>query len=138
MKELEEKNYKKAEHLCKEFLITFPKSYSMRCILAYTYRCLNNYEQAHLYLNEVIKLKVKKPDALYIRGKNHLRQGNYNDAVKDLMSPINYNAKINNLYTMIGISYYIWCTVWIKSAKIPKFNFFEILNFRNFLIRRIS
>jgi hypothetical protein len=32
----------------------------------------------------------------------------------------------------------LWCTVWIKSAKIPKFNFFEILNFRNFLIRRIS
>ncbi|CAB5198084.1 unnamed protein product [Rhizophagus irregularis] len=106
IKELEEKNYKNAEHWCKEFLKTFPESYSMRCILAYTYRCLNDYKQAHLYLNEAIELKGKKPNAWYIRGEIHLRQGNYNDAVKDLKTSINYNAKINYLYIMIGISYY--------------------------------
>ncbi|EXX71875.1 anaphase promoting complex subunit CDC27 [Rhizophagus irregularis DAOM 197198w] len=106
IKELKEKNYKNAEHWCKLFLKTFPKSYSIRCILAYTYRCLNNYEQAHFYLNEAIELKGKKPNAWYIRGEIHLRQGNYNDAVRDLIASIKYNAKIANLYMMIGISYY--------------------------------
>src|SRR6266496_847261 len=42
IKELEGKHYKKAESLCKVFLNFFPKSYSLRCILAYIYRCLNN------------------------------------------------------------------------------------------------
>src|SRR5438132_951429 len=51
MKALDEKNYEEAEYLCKEFLRKFPKSYSARCILAYIYRCLNNYEQAFVYLN---------------------------------------------------------------------------------------
>ncbi|PKC02280.1 TPR-like protein [Rhizophagus irregularis] len=106
IKELKEKNYKNAEHWCKEFLKTYPESYSIRCILAYTYRCFNNYEQAHLYLNEAIELKGKKPNAWYIRGEIHLRQGNYNDAVKDLTTSIYYNANINNLYTILGISYY--------------------------------
>ncbi|PKY50372.1 TPR-like protein [Rhizophagus irregularis] len=106
IKELKEKNYKNAEHWCKLFLKTFPKSYSIRCILAYTYRCLNNYEQAHFYLNEAIELKGKKPNAWYIRGEIHLRQGNYNDAVRDLIASINYNAKITYLYMMIAISYY--------------------------------
>uniref|UniRef100_U9TY52 Uncharacterized protein n=1 Tax=Rhizophagus irregularis (strain DAOM 181602 / DAOM 197198 / MUCL 43194) TaxID=747089 RepID=U9TY52_RHIID len=105
IKELEEKNYKNAEHWCKEFLKTFPESYSIRCILSYTYRCLNNYDQGHLYLNEAIKLKEKMPNAWYIRGEIHLRQENYNNAVRDLMTSINYNAKINNLFIMLGISY---------------------------------
>uniref|UniRef100_U9UJA7 TPR-like protein n=1 Tax=Rhizophagus irregularis (strain DAOM 181602 / DAOM 197198 / MUCL 43194) TaxID=747089 RepID=U9UJA7_RHIID len=106
IKGLKEKNYKNAEHWCKEFLKTYPESYSMKCILAYTYTCLNNYEQAHLYLNEAIKLKEKKPTAWYIRGKIQLKQGIYNDAVKDLTTSIYYNANINNLYTILGISYY--------------------------------
>jgi tetratricopeptide (TPR) repeat protein len=103
---LEEKNYKNSEHLCKEFLKTFPRSYSMRCILAYTYRCLNNYEQAYLYINKAIKLKEKKPIAWFIRGEIQFKQGNYIDAIRDLTSSIYYNAKINNLYTLLGISYY--------------------------------
>ncbi|GBC18443.2 hypothetical protein GLOIN_2v1812174 [Rhizophagus irregularis DAOM 181602=DAOM 197198] len=53
-----------------------------------------------------IELKGKKPNAWYIRGEIHLRQGNYNDAVRDLIASIKYNAKIANLYMMIGISYY--------------------------------
>ncbi|GBC49363.2 hypothetical protein GLOIN_2v808915 [Rhizophagus irregularis DAOM 181602=DAOM 197198] len=108
IKELKEKNYKNAEHWCKEFLKTYPESYSIRCILAYTYRCLNNYKQAHLHLNEAIELKGKKLNAWYIRGEIHLRQGNYDDAVRDLITSItsiNYNAKMNFLYIMIGISY---------------------------------
>ena len=59
IKEINEKHYEKAESLCKEFLNFFPKSYSLRCILAYIYRCLNNYEQALLYLAEAINLKEK-------------------------------------------------------------------------------
>jgi hypothetical protein len=57
MKELNEKHYLKAESLCKEFLDFFPKSYSLRCILAYIYRCLKNYEQAYSYSKEAINLK---------------------------------------------------------------------------------
>ncbi|PKK72053.1 hypothetical protein RhiirC2_848698 [Rhizophagus irregularis] len=106
IKELKEKNYKNAEHWCKEFLKTYSESYSMRCILAYTYSCLNNYEQAHLYLNEAIKLKEKKPTAWYIRGKIRFEQSNYNDAISDFENSLSYNAKINNLYTMLGISYH--------------------------------
>jgi len=63
LKELDGKNYEKAEYWCKEFLKTFSKSYSIRCILAYTFRCLNNYKQAHLYLDEAIGLKRKNPIA---------------------------------------------------------------------------
>jgi tetratricopeptide (TPR) repeat protein len=106
IKELEEKNYKNAEHCCKEFLKTFPKSYSMRCILAYSLRCLNNYEETHTYLKEAIDLKRKKPNAWYIRGEVNFRQGNYGYAIENLKSSINYNAKINILYVMIGISYH--------------------------------
>ncbi|GBB89783.1 hypothetical protein RclHR1_01660002 [Rhizophagus clarus] len=106
IKELEEKNYKNAEHWCKEFLKTFPKSYSMRCILAYTYRCLNDYEQALTYLNEAIKLKEKKPIAWYISGEINFKQGNYDVAINDLYYSISYNTKMNNLYTMLGISHY--------------------------------
>ncbi|PKK57391.1 hypothetical protein RhiirC2_798112, partial [Rhizophagus irregularis] len=64
--EINEKHYKKAESLCKEFLNFFPKSYSLRCILAYIYRCLKNYKQAHFYLKEAINLKPKEPIAYLI------------------------------------------------------------------------
>ncbi|PKY55521.1 hypothetical protein RhiirA4_475038, partial [Rhizophagus irregularis] len=66
IKEINEKNYEKAESLCKEFINFFPKSYSLRCILAYIYRCLNNYEQAHLFLKEAIDLNPKRPVAYFI------------------------------------------------------------------------
>ncbi|GBB89784.1 hypothetical protein RclHR1_01660003 [Rhizophagus clarus] len=106
IKELEEKNYKAAKQLCKEFLEIFPESYSMRCILAYTYRCLVDYGQARLYLKEAIELKEKKPIAWYISGEIHFRQGNCYDAVRDLKSSVNSKAKINNIYIILGISYY--------------------------------
>ncbi|GBB92271.1 hypothetical protein RclHR1_19940002 [Rhizophagus clarus] len=106
IKELEEKNYKNAEHWCKEYLKTFPKSYSMKCILAYTYRCLNNYEHAYIYLNEAIKLKEKKSLAWYIRGEIYFRQGSYDNAINDLQSSVIYKTKIKSLYIMLGISYY--------------------------------
>ncbi|PKC65366.1 TPR-like protein [Rhizophagus irregularis] len=106
IKELDVRNYKNAEHWCKEFLKTFPASYSMKCILAYTYRCLNDYKQAHLYLNEAIKLKGKKSIVWYIRGEIHFRKCNYYDAIRDLKSSINYKAKINNIYMVLGISYH--------------------------------
>uniref|UniRef100_U9U5N5 Uncharacterized protein n=1 Tax=Rhizophagus irregularis (strain DAOM 181602 / DAOM 197198 / MUCL 43194) TaxID=747089 RepID=U9U5N5_RHIID len=106
IKELDVRNYKNAEHWCKEFLKTFPASYSMKCILAYTYRCLNDYKQAHLYINEAIKLKGKKSIVWYIRGEIHFRQCNYYDAIRDLKSSINYKAKINNIYMVLGISYH--------------------------------
>ena len=77
MKELSEKNYERAEYWSKEFLKTFPKSYSIRCILAYIYRCLNNYDQAILYANEAIELKEKNPIAWYIHGEICFRQSNY-------------------------------------------------------------
>ncbi|CAB4390009.1 unnamed protein product [Rhizophagus irregularis] len=105
MKELEEKNYKNAEHLCKEFLKTFPESYSMRCILAYTYLCLDDYEQAFLYLNQAIKLKEKRSIAWSIRGEINFRQGNYYDAIRDLKSSIKYKTQINNIYIVLGINY---------------------------------
>ncbi|EXX59329.1 Sgt2p [Rhizophagus irregularis DAOM 197198w] len=105
MKELEEKNYKNAEHLCKEFLKPFPESYSMRCILAYTYLCLDDYEQAFLYLNQAIKLKEKRSITWSIRGEINFRQGNYYDAIRDLKSSIKYKTKINNIYIVLGINY---------------------------------
>ncbi|GBC09473.1 hypothetical protein RclHR1_00890009 [Rhizophagus clarus] len=106
IKELEEKNYKNAEYWCKEFLKTFPKSYSMRCILGYTYRCLNDYEQARMYLIEAIKLKEKKPIAWYINGEINFKLGNYYTALNNLNNSISYNAKIRNVHIMLGISHY--------------------------------
>ncbi|EXX61935.1 anaphase promoting complex subunit CDC27 [Rhizophagus irregularis DAOM 197198w] len=106
MKELKEKNYNNAEHWCKQFLKTFPESYSIRCILAYIYRCCDDYEKAYLHLNEAINLKEKRPIAWYIRGKIRFKQGNYNDADKDLTTSIYYKAKINNIYTILGIIYH--------------------------------
>ncbi|GBC08356.1 hypothetical protein RclHR1_08060004 [Rhizophagus clarus] len=71
--EINEKRYEKAESLCKEFLNFYPKSYSLRCILAYIYRCINNYEQAHLYLKEAIDLNSKKPVA-YLFMKKYISE----------------------------------------------------------------
>jgi tetratricopeptide (TPR) repeat protein len=104
IKELNEKHYKEAEYLCKEFLIIFPKSYSLRCILAYTCRCLENYEQAHLYLNEAIKLKERNPIAWYIRGEVLFRKGLYIKAIDDLNTSISYKSKITNVYILLGIN----------------------------------
>ncbi|RIA82129.1 hypothetical protein C1645_835876 [Glomus cerebriforme] len=104
LKELNEKNYTKSEYWCKKFLDTFPKSYSIRCILAYTYRCLNNYKKAHLYLNEAIEVKEKKPIAYFIRGEIFFRQGEYKKAINDLNKSLGYKAEINNLYIIIGNS----------------------------------
>ncbi|PKK79145.1 hypothetical protein RhiirC2_436155 [Rhizophagus irregularis] len=105
IKEIGEKDYKKAESLCIAFLNSFPKSYSIRCILAYIYRCLNNYEQACLYLHEAINLKEKKPIAWYIRGEIYFRENKYKKAIDDLNASINRKAKINNLYIILGNSY---------------------------------
>ncbi|POG62041.1 hypothetical protein GLOIN_2v1846730 [Rhizophagus irregularis DAOM 181602=DAOM 197198] len=105
IKEINEKHYEKAESLCKEFLNFFPKSYSSRCILAYIYRCLNNYEQAHLYLEEAIDLNHKKPVAYFICGEIYFRQNRYNEAIDNLKKSLEYKAKLTNLYTILGNSY---------------------------------
>ncbi|CAB5205705.1 unnamed protein product [Rhizophagus irregularis] len=102
IKEINDKNYKKAESLCKERLNYSPKSYSLRCILAYIYRCLNNYEQAHLYLKEAIILNPKKPIAYYIRGEIYFRQSKYNEAMDSLYESLDYKVKLNNLYIICG------------------------------------
>ncbi|RGB34942.1 hypothetical protein C1646_668116 [Rhizophagus diaphanus] len=102
IKELNEKHYEKAESLCKELLNFFPKSYSLKCILAYIYKCLNNYENAHLYLKEAIKLKPKEPIAYFICREIHFRQNEYFEAVKNLEISLNCKAKINNLYIILG------------------------------------
>jgi tetratricopeptide (TPR) repeat protein len=105
IKEINEKHYEKAETLCKEFLNFFPKSYSLRCLLAYIYRCLNNYEQAFLYLEEAINLNPKKPVVYFIRGEIFFWQNEYEDAINDLEKSLGYKAKINNLYIILGNSY---------------------------------
>ena len=84
MKELSEKNYERAEYWFKELLKTFPKSYSIRCILGYTYRCLKKYDEALLYLKEAINLKENNPVAWYICGEIFFRQHNYQKAIDDL------------------------------------------------------
>jgi tetratricopeptide (TPR) repeat protein len=105
LKELDEKHYEKAECLCKEFLNFYPKSYSLRCILAYIYRCIINYKQAHLYLNEAIDLRQKEPIAYFIRGEICFRQNLYNTATSALIKSEECKAKINNLYVILGNSY---------------------------------
>ncbi|GBC18334.2 hypothetical protein GLOIN_2v476723 [Rhizophagus irregularis DAOM 181602=DAOM 197198] len=50
----------------------------------YIYRCLNNYEQAHLYLNEAINLKPRRPIAYLIRGEILFWQNDYETAVDNL------------------------------------------------------
>ncbi|UZO03965.1 uncharacterized protein OCT59_024364 [Rhizophagus irregularis] len=105
IKEINEKNYEKAESLCKEFINFFPKSYSLRCILAYIYRCLNKYEQAHLFLKEAIDLNPKRPVAYFICGEIFFRQNDYDEVIYNLKKSINYKAKINNSYILFGNSY---------------------------------
>jgi tetratricopeptide (TPR) repeat protein len=105
VKELNGKNYTKAVHWCNEFLKTFPKSYSMRCILAYIYRCLNKYEKAHSYLDEAIKLKEKTPMAYFIRGEIFYKQNEYEKAIDHLNKSLSYKSKINKLYVISGNSY---------------------------------
>ncbi|RGB38008.1 hypothetical protein C1646_779952 [Rhizophagus diaphanus] len=105
IKELNEKRYEKAESLCKEFLNFFPKSYSLRCILAYIYRCLNNYEQAHFYLKEAIDLNPKRPIAYFIRGEIYFKENDYSEAIYNLNQSLGCKAKINNIYIIIGNSY---------------------------------
>ncbi|CAB5200527.1 uncharacterized protein OCT59_027503 [Rhizophagus irregularis] len=111
IKEINEKNYEKAESLCKEFINFFPKSYSLRCILAYIYRCLNNYEQAHFFLKEAIDLNPKRSVAYFICGEIFFRQNDYGEAIYNLKETnylersIIYKAKINNSYILLGNSY---------------------------------
>ncbi|CAB5179871.1 unnamed protein product [Rhizophagus irregularis] len=104
IKEINEKHYEKAESLCKEFLNFFPKSYSLRCILGYIYRCLKNYEQAHFYLKEAVSLKPKEPIAYLICGEIFFWQSNYKGAKSNLRKSRNYKAKINNLDIILGNS----------------------------------
>ncbi|PKC55045.1 TPR-like protein, partial [Rhizophagus irregularis] len=105
IKEINEKNYEKAESLCKEFLNFFPKSYSSRCILAYIYRGLDNYKQAHLYLEEAIDLNPKKPVAHFIHGEIYFRQNKYEEAIDVLKKLLEYKVKLNNLYIILGNSH---------------------------------
>ena len=100
IKELEEKNYDKAILRCQEYLKNFPKSYTMRCILGYIYRCLNNYEQALLHLDEAIELKGRNPIAWYIYGEINFRLCNYDSTIKNLETSIDFGAKIINLYIL--------------------------------------
>ncbi|GBC07943.1 hypothetical protein RclHR1_00780023 [Rhizophagus clarus] len=102
IKELNGKYYKKAESLCKKFLELFPKSYSVRCILAYIYRCFKNYEQAHLYLKEAIELKPKKSIAYFIRGEIFFWQNEYVKAIKCLNVSLLRKAKPINLHIILG------------------------------------
>ncbi|POG58773.1 hypothetical protein GLOIN_2v1488344 [Rhizophagus irregularis DAOM 181602=DAOM 197198] len=123
IKEVNEKHYEKAESLCKEFLIFFSKSYSLRCIIGYIYRCLKNYEQAHFYLKEAINLKPKQPIAYLICGEIFFWQCNYKEAINNLQKSIDYKAKINNLYIILGNSflfsedYYIACVCYNFALK---------------------
>ncbi|CAB5147586.1 unnamed protein product [Rhizophagus irregularis] len=105
IKEINEKNYEKAESLCKEFINFFPKSYSLRCILAYIYRCLDNYEQAHLFLEKAIDLNPKRPVAYFICGEISFKQNKHGEAINNIKKSLEYKAKINNLYTLLGNSY---------------------------------
>ncbi|CAI2190831.1 9459_t:CDS:2, partial [Funneliformis geosporum] len=69
IKELEDKNYEKAIVSCQENLKRFPKSYTMRCILAYTYKCFKDYKNAVFYLQEAIGLNGINPIAYNILEK---------------------------------------------------------------------
>ncbi|PKK79037.1 hypothetical protein RhiirC2_860864 [Rhizophagus irregularis] len=104
IKVLEEKKYGKAVLICKKYLGNFPRSYTMRCILAYAYRNLNSYKLAFLYLNEAIKLKRKNPIAYCIRGEIFFKQNIYEYAIFDLNISISYKLKVNNVYILLGNS----------------------------------
>ncbi|GBC10880.1 hypothetical protein RclHR1_09990005 [Rhizophagus clarus] len=102
IKELNDKNYKKAEYYCKEFLQHFPTDYTMKCILAYIYRYLNSYKQAYLCLEEAINLKEKKPIAYFICGELFFKMNDYDIATYNLNKSLRYKAKINNLHIILG------------------------------------
>ena len=101
-KGLAERNYEKAEYCCNEFLKTFPRDYSIRCILAYIYRCLNDYNQAHLHLDDAISLRPKNPIAYFIQGEILFREKMYDAAVDALNRSITYEFKLNNLNLILG------------------------------------
>ncbi|PKY45526.1 TPR-like protein [Rhizophagus irregularis] len=105
IKELIERNYKQAIDECQKYLKSFPKSNSMKCLIAYSYRCLNNYDQACLYLDEAIELKDKDPIAWYIYGEIFFRQNKYEDAIPKLEISRGLNANIGNLNIILGYSY---------------------------------
>ncbi|RGB31320.1 hypothetical protein C1646_764207 [Rhizophagus diaphanus] len=108
IKELNGKYYQKAELLCIEYLELFPESYSVRCILAYTYRCLKNYEQAHFYLEEAIKFKPKKPTAYFIYGDILFLQNKYKNAIHYITVSLALKNKVKsivNLHIILGNSF---------------------------------
>src|SRR6266542_4715740 len=120
MKELAEKNHEKAIFWCQEFLKIFPKSYSIRCILAYIYRCINNYEQACKYLDEAINLKPKNQIAQYIYGEIYFRQEKYEQAIIKLED---LNGNFKNLNLIVGFSY-LFC-----------YNYYHALNRYNITLQ---
>ncbi|GBB89489.1 hypothetical protein RclHR1_01620001 [Rhizophagus clarus] len=105
IKELTERNYKQAVDWCQKYLKNYPKSYSMKCLMAYSYRRLNNYDQACSYLDEAIKLKEKDPIAWYIYGEIFFRQNMYDDVISKLEISRGLNANIDNLNVVLGCSY---------------------------------
>ncbi|RIA88923.1 hypothetical protein C1645_806542 [Glomus cerebriforme] len=105
IKELEERHHEEAMLRCQEYLENFPYSYTMRCILAYTYRNLNNYKQAHSYLKEAIERRKENPIAYYLRGELYFRRNVYYIAITYLKTSITYKLKINNVFIMLGNSY---------------------------------
>ncbi|PKY53589.1 hypothetical protein RhiirA4_499290 [Rhizophagus irregularis] len=107
IEELNGKYYQKAESLCKEYLELFSESYSVRCILAYIYKCLKNYGQAYLYLEEAINLKQKKPIAYFIYGDIFFCQSEYDKAINILNVLLGYKFKsIVNLHIILGNSFF--------------------------------
>ncbi|CAG8593485.1 5003_t:CDS:2 [Funneliformis caledonium] len=102
IKELTEKNYESAISMCQEYVKANHKSYTMKCILAYAYRCINNYEQALSYLEDAIKLKENNPIAYFIRGEILFRQGYYENAIQVLERSKNHNKSM----ILLGNSYY--------------------------------
>ncbi|CAG8603806.1 13775_t:CDS:2, partial [Funneliformis caledonium] len=102
IRELLERNYEEAKYWCNEFLKIFPKSYSMRCILAYIYKNLNHHEQAYLNLNKAIGLNPKNPIAYFIQGEIFFKEKKYIDADFALNNSIYRKAKFNNIHLIIG------------------------------------
>src|SRR5947209_5656681 len=89
---------------CEKYLTKYPRSYTMRCILAYTYRFLNNYEKARLCLLEAIQIKEKDSIAHYILGEISFRQQGYKLAIFDL-SLVTKKLTINNAFIILANSY---------------------------------
>ncbi|GBC06864.1 hypothetical protein RclHR1_00710015 [Rhizophagus clarus] len=104
IRELYKKDYERTLYYCKEYLKS-PESYTILCILAYIYGYLDNYEQAHLYLNEAIDLKPKNSFAHFICGEVFFRQNKCKSAINSLKISIDYGAKTNNIYILLGDSY---------------------------------